>query len=420
MTPDNKPLAAYLRPQKLEDIVGQEDLLAPNKILYKMIKADKLRSIILYGPPGTGKTTIAYVISKETNADYLMINAVTAGKKELQEICEAASKSSKKTVVFIDEIHRFNKIQQDYLLPFVENGVITLIGATTENPYFEVNPALVSRSQIFVLKPLENHHIREIILRGLKILNCEMDNDAIDLLAEQSNGDARFALSNLEIAAITADDNKITNENIKSVIQKPHLQYDKDGDKHYDTISAFIKSMRGSDPDACLYWLARLIESGEDPKFISRRIMICASEDIGNADPMALVIATNAALAAERVGFPEAEIILSQAVLYIAMAPKSNSAYVGISKAREYLRQHPNSDIPPHLRDCHYKSAAKLGHGVNYLYPHDYPDHYIPQQYLPDDIEHDFYKNSGIGYEASQKKYHDAVKLNAANRMKLF
>lgn len=410
-----------MRPQKLEDIEGQTKILEPNAMLYKMIKADKISSIILYGPPGTGKTTIANVIANETSADFIKINAVSAGKKDLETICTNAQKSNKKTILFIDEIHRFNKIQQDYLLPFVEDGAVVLIGATTENPYFEVNPALVSRSVIFRLEPLNSDDIKNIIMKaindpkGLNIPDLKINDDALNLLSEQANGDARHALSILDLASLKISDDKIiTIDIIKEIIQKPHLHYDKDGDKHYDTISAFIKSMRGSDPDACLYWLARLIESGEDPKFIARRIMICASEDIGNADPMAIVIATSAALAAERVGFPEASIILSQAVLYIAMAPKSNSAYTGISAALEYLKQHPSSEIPMHLRDCHYKSAAKLGHGVDYKYPHDYPDHYVKQNYLPDDIPTgSFYNNSGVGYEASQQKYQDARELNA-------
>lgn len=423
-----EPLAKRMRPQILEDIRGQTKILEPNALLYKMIKADKISSIILYGPPGTGKTTIANVIANETSAKFVKINAVSAGKKDLEKICETAVKDrendqNSKTIVFIDEIHRFNKIQQDYLLPFVEDGIITLIGATTENPYFEVNPALVSRSKIFRLEPLSIGAIQQIILNamrhpnGLNIPNLKIDEHALTLLSEQANGDARFALSILELASLQISDNKIiTSDIIKEIIQKPHLQYDKDGDKHYDTISAFIKSMRGSDPDACLYWLARLIESGEDPKFIARRIMIHASEDVGNADPMALVIATSAALAAERVGFPEAAIILSQAVLYIAMAPKSNTSCAGIGAAMEYLKQHPSSDIPLHLRDTHYKSAAKLGHGIDYKYPHDYPDHYTIQNYLPDGIPTGlFYKNSGVGYEKSQNNYHEARKKHAAN-----
>ena len=437
LNPSHEPLASRMRPQKLDDIIGQDELLDPNGILYKMIKADKLSSIILYGPPGTGKTSIANVIANETSGKFERVNAVAAGKKDLETICMTARKEHttnssnyKKTVLFIDEIHRFNKTQQDYLLPFVECGDVTLIGATTENPYFEVNPALVSRSTIFILKPINAAGICKLIIRamndktnGLGDEDWQIEPEAMTLLAEQSNGDVRFALSTLELAAVCAElDDKnrpvITAKTISEIIQKPHLQYDKDGDKHYDTISAFIKSMRGSDPNACLYWLARMIESGEDPKFIARRIMICASEDVGNADPMALVIATSASLAAERVGFPEAEIILSQAVLYIAMAPKSNSAYTGIQAAREYLKKHPDNSIPNHLCDCHYKSAAKLGHGIDYLYPHDYPEHFVPQDYLPNTVAKDietapFYINSDVGYEASQKKYRDAVAKSA-------
>lgn len=428
--PDNKkrqPLAARMRPQKIEDIVGQEHLLAPDAMLYKMIKADKLRSVILYGPPGTGKTTIANIIANETSAVFETVNAVAAGKKDLEKVCTAASESDRKTVLFIDEIHRFNKTQQDYLLPYVERGDVILIGATTENPYFEVNPALVSRSTVFMLRPVSSSDIENLILRalndkenGLGDEGITIQKEALEILAEQSNGDVRFALSNIEIAAVCVDpaDNTITPKIIKDIIQKPHLTYDKDGDMHYDTISAFIKSMRGSDPDACLYWLARMIETGEDPKFIARRMMICASEDVGNADPMALVIATSAALAAERVGFPEASIILAQAVIYIANAPKSNSACVGISRAQEYIRKHPTNDVPNHLRDAHYKSAAKLGHGTDYIYPHDYPEHFMFQQYLPNGVpEGLFYQNSGVGYEASQKRYRDAVARNLQRRI---
>lgn len=421
--PENKkqPLAARMRPESISEIIGQEHLLSPDAMLYKMIKGDSLRSIILYGPPGTGKTTIASVIAKETNLDFFAVNAVAAGKKDLEKICLEAEKNNARYVLFIDELHRFNKTQQDYLLPFVERGDVILIGATTENPYFEVNPALVSRSTIFKLNPINANDISNLILRalsdtdrGLGDKGLAIDRQALDLLSEQANGDVRFALSTIEIAAVcVGSDKTITAEIVKNIIQKPHLAYDKDGDMHYDTISAFIKSMRGSDPDACLYWLARMIETGEDPKFIARRIMICASEDVGNADPMALVIATSASLAAERVGFPEAAIILSQAVLYIANAPKSNSACAGIAAAQEYIKIHPANDVPNHLRDAHYKSAAKLGHGVNYIYPHDWPEHYAPQKYLPDGVpEGIFYKNSGVGYEASQAKYRRAVRRN--------
>ena len=422
-----EPLAARMRPEKIEDIVGQEHLLAPDAMLYKMIKADKLRSVILYGPPGTGKTTIAHIIANETSANFETVNAVAAGKKDLEKVCEAAAKSDEKTVLFIDEIHRFNKTQQDYLLPYVERGDVILIGATTENPYFEVNQALVSRSTIFMLKPVSASDIEGLILRalndpvkGLGNDGISIDKEALELLAEQANGDVRFALSNIEIAAVCVDpgERTITPKIIKDIIQKPHLAYDKDGDMHYDTISAFIKSMRGSDPDACLYWLARMIETGEDPKFIARRMMICASEDVGNADPMALVVTTSAALAAERVGFPEAAIILAQAVIYIANAPKSNSACVGISRAMEYIKRHPDNDVPNHLRDAHYKSAAKLGHGVDYIYPHDFPEHFMFQQYLPSGMPSGlFYQNSGVGYEAAQKRYRDAVARNLRKRI---
>lgn len=425
----NQPLAVRMRPTTVDEIVGQSHILSSDSLLTKMIKNDTLQSIILYGPPGTGKTTIAQVIANTTHAVFEQLNAVAAGKKDIEVVCKAAQKAldddGKRTILFIDEIHRFNKAQQDYLLPFVENGIVILIGATTENPFFEVNPALVSRSILFELKPISIGDIQRLITRalsdkdkGLGEQNLKIDNDALTILSEQSNGDVRHALSLLELAALNVDDtNKvITADNVKALIQKPHLKYDKDGDMHYDTISAFIKSMRGSDPDAVLYYLARLIESGEDPKFIARRIMIAASEDVGNADPMALVIATNASLAVERIGMPEGRIILSQAALYIAMAPKSNTSYMGIDSALEYVQKHPSNDIPNSMKDCHYKSAKKLGHGLDYMYPHDYPNHWVPQQYLPESVVNDlsqngegFYKNSHVGYEQQQATYQNNV-----------
>lgn len=418
----NTPLAVRMRPRTIDEIVGQNDILNNDSLLTKMIKEDMLSSIILYGPPGTGKTTIANVIANSTHAKFEQVNAVTDGKKELEKVCVQARKdleaNGTRTILFIDEIHRFNKTQQDYLLPFVEQGFVILIGATTENPFFEVNKALVSRSTIFELKPIDAQDIKELLKRtlndderGLKNDNLQINDDVLMFIAEQANGDARHSLSLLELAALSAGKNgTITIETIKSIIQKPNLAYDKDGDKHYDTISAFIKSMRGSDPDAVLYYLARMITAGEDPKFIARRIMIAASEDVGNADPMAIVIATNAALAAERIGWPESQIILSQAALYVAMAPKSNTACKGIELAMQYVAAHPSNDIPPHLQDAHYKSAAKLGHGVGYEYPHDYPAHWCPQQYLPDSVNECFYQNSHMGYEATQATYQNKIR----------
>jgi putative ATPase len=385
-------------------------------------------SIILYGPPGTGKTTIANVIAKTTHANFEQLNAVAAGKKDIEMVCSKArqdlDENQIRTILFIDEIHRFNKAQQDYLLPFVENGTVILIGATTENPYFEVNPALVSRSVLFELKPIEVGDIQRLITKalgdkdkGIGDKNQTIESQALTILSEQANGDARYALSILELASLNAG-SVITSADVEAVIQRPHIHYDKDGDKHYDTISAFIKSMRGSDPDATLYYLAKMIESGEDPKFIARRIMIAASEDVSNADPMAIVVATNASLAVERIGMPEGRIILSQAALYVAMAPKSNSAITGIDNAIEYIKRHPSNDQPDYLKDAHYKSAAKLGHGVGYIYPHDYPNHYVLQQYLPDYVKERFYKNSHVGYEAQQAEYLNSVRMAAYDAYK--
>ena len=417
----HQPLAVRMRPKTLDDIVGQEHLTYKNSLLQKMVRNEVLSSILLYGPPGTGKTSIANVIANCTNADFQKINAVAGGKKDIENVIKIAQKNlenNKRTILFIDEIHRFNKAQQDYLLPFVEEGTVILIGATTENPYFEVNPALVSRSALFTLNPISVESIRTVIDKALeqddimKNSGKTVPNEIRNLIAEQANGDVRNAMTLLEISVLTEENDEVSEDTVKAIIQKPHLQYDKDGDMHYDTISAFIKSMRGSDPDAVLYYLARMIESGEDPKFIARRIMICASEDIGNADPMAIVVATSASLAAERIGWPESQIILSQAALYIAMAPKSNTACVGIEKALDYVKRHPTNDIPDHLRDSHYKSAAKLGHGVDYKYPHDYKDHWTPQQYLPDSVKTYFYENSHIGYEQKQADYMNSVIQN--------
>lgn len=424
----NQPLAVRMRPQTVDEIVGQSDILSKDSLLTKMIKEDMLSSIILYGPPGTGKTTIANVIAKSTNACFERVNAVTDGKKELEKVCLQGRKNltenNARTILFIDEIHRFNKTQQDYLLPFVEQGFVILIGATTENPFFEVNKALVSRSTIFELKPVSTQDIVPLLERALKDCdrglgkeNLTADYDVLSLIAEQANGDVRHSLSLLELSAVSVGKNgTITADTVKNIIQKPNLTYDKDGDRHYDTISAFIKSMRGSDPDAVLYYLARMLESGEDPKFIARRIMIAASEDVGNADPMALVVAVNASLAVERVGLPEGKLILSQAALYIAMAPKSNSATTGIFDAIDYIKDHPSNDIPDSLKDAHYKSAGKLGHGVGYVYPHDFPSHWTPQRYLPESVNRCFYKNSHMGYEQTQAEYQNRIRQTGHSR----
>ena len=419
-----QPLAVRMRPETVDEIAGQTHILYPGSLLDKMIRTDTLQSIILYGPPGTGKTTIARVVANTTKAAFERINAVQAGKKDIEAVCSKARKAvdgGGRTTLFIDEIHRFNKAQQDYLLPFVEEGVVTLIGATTENPYFEVNPALVSRSIIFNLKPVTAEEMKPVIRRalsdpdrGLGSRNLSLEPEAETMIAEQANGDVRNALSVLEMAALNADGDTVSVDNVKAVIQKPHLQYDKDGDMHYDTISAFIKSMRGSDPDAVLYYLARMIESGEDPKFIARRIMIHACEDVGAADPMAIVVATAVSLCVERIGMPEGRIPLAMAATYIAMAPKSNAAAAGIDAALDYVKRHPSNDVPDHLRDAHYKSAKKLGHGVDYKYPHDFPGHWVDQQYLPDSVREFFYKNFHMGYEAAQAKYLNELRVAAS------
>lgn len=409
------PLASRLRPVTLEEVVGQQHIIGRDKLLYRAIKADKLSSVIFYGPPGTGKTTLAKVIAHTTSAEFTQINATVAGKKDMEAVVEKAKQLRgmyrKKTILFVDEIHRFNKGQQDYLLPFVEDGTIILIGATTENPYFEVNGALISRSSIFELRPLEKEDIKTLIKRavydkekGMGSYGAKIDVDAMEFLADVSGGDARNALNAVELGILTTkrgEDGKIhlTLEVASECIQKRVVRYDKTGDNHYDTISAFIKSMRGSDPDAAVYYLAKMLRAGEDIKFIARRIMICASEDVGNADPMALTVAVSAAQAVERIGMPEAQIILSQAVLYVASAPKSNSACNAIFSALENVEKYKTT-VPSHLQDAHYKGAQNLGRGTGYKYAHDYPDHYVKQQYLPDEIKTArFYEPGELGYE---------------------
>ena len=409
------PLASRMRPVSLEEIVGQQHILGKDKLLYRAIQADKLGSVIFYGPPGTGKTTIARVIACTTRSEFTQINATMAGKKDMEEVVRQAKEVlgmyGKRTILFVDEIHRFNKGQQDYLLPFVEDGTLILIGATTENPYFEVNKALLSRSIVFELKELEKEDIKKLLCRALGDMERGMgayegmiDEDALDFLAEMSGGDARNALNALELSLLTTkcgDDGKIhiTLEIASECIQKKAVRYDKGGDSHYDTVSAFIKSMRGSDPDAAIFYLAKMLYAGEDVRFIARRMLICASEDVGNADPQALLVAAAAAQAVERVGMPESQIILAQAVSYIASAPKSNAACLAIAAAMEAVKS-TTTTVPVHLKDRHYKGAAKLGHGEGYRYAHDYPDHYVKQQYLPDEIiGKTFYHPTDIGYE---------------------
>ena len=415
------PLASRMRPSTLEEVVGQQHIIGRDKLLYRAIKADKLSSVIFYGPPGTGKTTLAKVIANTTSAEFKQINATVAGKKDMEEVVRQAKDLQgmygKKTILFIDEIHRFNKGQQDYLLPFVEDGTVILIGATTENPYFEVNGALLSRSSIFELKPLEKEDIKTLLRRavndtdkGLGSFHAVIDEDALEFLADMSGGDARNALNAVELGVLTTERSEdgiihITMDVASECIQKRAVNYDKRGDNHYDIISAFIKSMRGSDPDAAVYYLAKMLYAGEDVKFIARRIMICASEDVGNADPMALTVAVSAAQAVERIGMPESQIILSQAVIYVACAPKSNSAVNAISAANNAVRTYQTS-VPSHLRDAHYKGAGKLGHGIGYKYAHDYPGHYVDQQYLPDEIKDArFYEPGDLGYEKNIKEY---------------
>ena len=382
--------------------------------------------MIFYGPPGTGKTTLAKVIANTTSAEFTQINATVAGKRDMEAVVEKAKETlgmyQRKTILFVDEIHRFNKGQQDYLLPFVEDGTIILIGATTENPYFEVNGALLSRSVIFELLPLKKEDIKELIHRavydekkGMGSYQAQIDAEAADFLADLAGGDARNALNAVELAVLTttpSEDGKIhiTLDVASECIQKRVVRYDKGGDEHYDTISAFIKSMRGSDPDAAVYYLAKMLYAGEDIKFIARRIMICASEDVGNADPQALTVAVSAAQAVERVGMPEAQIILSQAVLYVATAPKSNSAVNAISAAMENVRNYKTT-VPAYLRDGHYQGAKKLGRGIGYQYAHDYPNHYVRQQYLPDEILGTrFYEPGDNGKEKEIKAWMDFIK----------
>lgn len=424
------PLAARLRPTTLDEVVGQQHIIGKDKLLYRAIQADKLSSIIFYGPPGTGKTTLAKVIANTTSAEFTQINATVAGKKDMEEVVKAAKDTQgmygKKTILFIDEIHRFNKGQQDYLLPFVEDGTLILIGATTENPYFEVNSALISRSIIFELKPLSREDIKELLKRaiydkekGMGSYDAVLEEDAMEFLADLAGGDARHALNAIELGIMTtqrSEDGKIhiTLDVAQECIQKRAVRYDKTGDNHYDTVSAFIKSMRGSDPDAAVYYLARMLYAGESVTFIARRIMICAAEDVGIADPQALVVATNASLAVERIGMPEAQIILSEAAMYVASAPKSNACVCAIEEAMQTVEETGNLPIPTHLQDAHYKGAAKLGHGTGYLYAHDYPNHYVRQQYLPYELSgKEFYHPSGNGYEVKIKEHMKRIKKEA-------
>ncbi len=419
------PLAKRMRPKRLEDVVGQEHIIGKDKLLYRAIQADKLGSIILYGPPGTGKTTLAMVIANSTSAEFTQINATTAGKKDMEQVVEQAKKTmgmyQKKTILFVDEIHRFNKAQQDYLLPFVEDGTVVLIGATTENPYFEVNGALLSRSNIFQLKPLSKENIRELIHRavydadkGMGSYHAVIDEEAEEFLADMAEGDARSALNAIELGILTTERGAdgqihITLAVAEECIQRRSLKYDKNGDNHYDTISAFIKSMRGSDPDAAVYYLAKMLYSGESVTFVARRIMICASEDVGNADPQAIQVAVACAEAVERVGMPEAQIILAHAAIYVACAPKSNAVVNAISEAMQTVKEKQTGAVPVHLRDAHYGGSKELGH-VGYQYAHNFPNHYVNQQYLPDELVGTrFYEPGTLGYEETIREYFQKI-----------
>ena len=424
------PLASRLRPQNLDEVVGQEHIIGRDKLLYRAIKADKLSSIIFYGPPGTGKTTLAKVIANTTKAEFKQLNATVSGKKDMEETVKSAKDAmalyGRKTILFIDEIHRFNKAQQDYLLPFVEDGTVILIGATTENPYFEVNRALLSRSHIFELKPLSKEAVKKLVIRavtdnerGMGMYHAVIDENAAEFISDAANGDARSALNAVELGVLTTERSEdgfihLSLEVMQECIQKRAIGYDKDGDNHYDTISAFIKSMRGSDPDAAVYYLARMLYAGEDIKFIARRIMICASEDVGNADPMALVVAVNASLAVERLGMPEARIVLSQAASYVAAAPKSNAAYLAVDKAYDIVGRTGNLPIPPYLQDAHYSGHEKLDRGVGYKYAHDFPNHYVDQQYLPDRIkDEEIYSFSDNGKEKEMAEWLKYIRGNS-------
>ncbi len=420
----NAPLAKRMRPGSLDEFVGQEHVMGEGKLLRRAIEADKISSLVIFGPPGTGKNTIANIVARKTKAAFVEVNAVLSGVEDLRKVIAIAKERlftvGKKTILFIDEIHRFNKTQQDALLPDVENGNVVLIGATTQNPYFYVNPALISRSLIVELKALSNEAVKTIMKNGLKDkekglgnFKVELSEDALGHIAEKSDGDARMALNALEIGVLTSnpDENGIIIFDLaiaQESIQKKKIVYDKSDDEHYNTISAFIKSMRGSDPDAALYYLAKMIYAGEDPRFIARRIVICASEDVGNAEPMAIVIANTALQVSEFIGMPEARIPLAQAVVYVATAPKSNASYIAIDKALEDVKNNKTLEVPVYLKGTGYKGAKELGHGVDYKYSHDYEGGVSGQEFLTESRK--YYEPTGMGYESKIKAFMDRVK----------
>lgn len=430
------PLATRMRPRTLDEVLGQEDLIGPGRPLRVAIETDRLPSLILYGPPGSGKTTLAEVIARTTKAQFAKLNAVGSGVADVRQVLEQAKDAWKfhgrRTVLFIDEIHRFNKAQQDALLPAVEDGTIVLIGATTENPYFSVNAPLLSRARILRLQALTDDQLATLVHRaladterGLGRMKIQLDEAALAELLRVANGDARSLLNSLEAAVDLAaaearrrgaspeETVVVTPEAVRSAVQVRGVVYDRDGDAHYDTMSAFIKSMRGSDPDAAVYWLARMLEGGEDPRAIARRLIIHAAEDVGNADPQALLVATAAAAAVEHVGLPEARIPLAQAAIYIAAAPKSNAAYLAIDKAMRVVREQRWEPVPVHLRDASYPGARRFGHGAGYKYPHDYPGHYVPQQYLPDNVQGQrFYEPTNQGVEAQLRRRLEELRLS--------
>jgi putative ATPase len=419
--PGAAPLAARMRPRSLEEFVGQEHLVGPGRILRRLVDSGELASVVLYGPPGTGKTTLARILAQSARAHFETLNAVTSGAADIRRVAQEAHDRLRfhrqRTVVFVDEIHRFNRAQQDLLLPHVEDGTLVLVGATTENPFFALNSTLVSRVRILRLEPLSPEEIRRIVQRalqdserGLGRLAVELDPQALEHLVQACGGDARVALNALEVAVTTTAPGpdgvrRVGLEAVVEALQRPVLRYDREGDQHYDTVSAFIKSMRGSDPDAAVYWLVRMLEAGEDPRFVARRMVIHAAEDVGLADPTALLVATAAAHAVEYVGMPEAQIPLAEAAIYIACAPKSNAVVRALARAREDVRTHTPEPVPAHLRDSSYPGAVRLGHGQGYRYPHDYPGGFVEQDYLPEGLRgRVYYEPTDRGLEATLRQ----------------